>query len=85
MTTLNQTNQEWDGSNGFAPLQYLAIQGLRNYGFNELANKIKQNWVANNLKVYKATGKMVDKYNVSNLSGGEYPRQDGFGLSLIHI
>lgn len=79
MTTLNQTNQEWDGTNGFAPLQYLAIQGLRNYGFNELANKIKQNWVVNNLKVYKATGKMVDKYNVSNLSGGEYPRQDGFG------
>lgn len=79
MTTLNQTNQEWDGANGFAPLQYLAIQGLRNYGFNELANKIKQNWIANNLKVYKATGKMVDKYNVSNLSGGEYPRQDGFG------
>ena len=23
--------------------------------------------------------KMVDKYNVSDLSGGEYPRQDGFG------
>lgn len=79
MTTLNQTNQQWDGANGFAPLQYLAIQGLRNYGFNDLANKIKQNWIANNLKVYKATGKMVDKYNVSNLSGGDYPRQDGFG------
>ncbi|MER0442717.1 alpha,alpha-trehalase TreF [Emticicia sp. W12TSBA100-4] len=79
MTTLNQTNQQWDGANGFAPLQYLAIQGLRNYGFNDLANKIKQNWVYNNLKIYKATGKMVDKYNVSDLSGGEYPRQDGFG------
>jgi len=79
MTTLNQTGQQWDGANGFAPLQYLAIQGLRNYGFNDLANKIKLNWVSNNLKVYKASGKMVDKYNVSDLSGGEYPRQDGFG------
>lgn len=79
MTTLNQTSQQWDGANGFAPLQYLAIQGLRNYGFNDLANRIKQNWVANNLKVYKATGKMLDKYNVSGLSGGDYPRQDGYG------
>jgi alpha,alpha-trehalase len=79
MTTLNQTSQQWDGANGFAPLQYLAIQGLRNYGFNDLANKIKQNWVDNNLRVFKATGKMVEKYNVSNLSGGEYSRQDGFG------
>jgi alpha,alpha-trehalase len=79
MTTLNQTSQQWDGANGFAPLQYLAIQGLRNYGFNDLANKIKQNWVANNLRVYRATGQMLKQYNVSNLSTGEYPRQDGFG------
>ncbi|MDZ7936285.1 MAG: alpha,alpha-trehalase TreF [Emticicia sp.] len=79
MTTLNQTNQQWDGSNGFASLQYLAIQGLRNYGFNDLANKIKQNWVANNLQVYKKTGKLLEKCNVSNLSGGEYPHQYGFG------
>jgi alpha,alpha-trehalase len=82
-TTLNQTNQQWDAPNGFAPLQYLAIQGLRNYGFNDLANKIKQNWVANNLKVYKNTGKMVEKYNVYGFSqkalGGEYPVQEGFG------
>lgn len=83
MTTLNQSGQKWDGENGFAPLQYLAIQGLRNYGFNDLANKIKQNWTANNLRVYKTTGKMVEKYNVSDFSlkagGGEYPQQDGFG------
>jgi alpha,alpha-trehalase len=79
MTSLNQTSQQWDGTNGYAPLQYLAIQGLRNYGFNDLANKIKQNWVATNLKVYKSTGKMVDKYNVSDLSSEDYTRQDGFG------
>lgn len=82
-TTLNNTGQQWDGPNGFAPLQYLAIQGLRNYGFNDLANKIKHNWVANNLRVYKNTGKMVEKYNVYDQSlkdgGGEYPLQDGFG------
>lgn len=82
-TTLNNTGQQWDGPNGFAPLQYLAIEGLRNYGFNDLANKIKQNWVANNLRVYKSTGKMVEKYNVYDQSlkngGGQYPFQDGFG------
>ncbi len=81
-TTLGKTNQQWDAPYGFAPLQYLAIQGLRNYGFDDLANKIKQNWVANNLKIYKNTGKMVEKYNVYDLSqksvGGEYPVQDGF-------
>ncbi len=63
-TTLNQTNQPWDGTNGFAPLQYLAIKGLRNYGFDDLANKIKQNWVANNQSVFKKTGKTYEKYEV---------------------
>ncbi|MFT6881125.1 MAG: alpha,alpha-trehalase, partial [Arcticibacterium sp.] len=34
-------------------------------------------------RVYKNTGKMVEKYNVNDLrleaGGGEYPVQDGFG------
>jgi len=36
-----------------------------------------------NERVYADTGKMVEKYNVSDISkkggGGEYPHQDGFG------
>ncbi len=36
-----------------------------------------------NIKVYKNTGKLVEKYNVVDMSleagGGEYPVQDGFG------
>ncbi|MGA0232763.1 MAG: trehalase family glycosidase, partial [Saprospiraceae bacterium] len=34
-------------------------------------------------KVYKDTGKMLEKYNVRDVTlisgGGEYPVQDGFG------
>jgi alpha,alpha-trehalase len=82
-TTLTNSGQQWDAPNGWAPLQWMTIVGLRNYGFNDLANKIKKNWVENNLRVYKNTGKMVEKYNVYDLSltagGGEYPVQDGFG------
>ena len=40
-------------------------------------------WLARNREVYKATGKMMEKYNVINTElsagGGEYPLQDGFG------
>ena len=36
-------------------------------------------------KVFNATGKMLEKYNVENTQlesgGGEYPTQDGFGWS----
>lgn len=81
--TLNRTGQQWDAPNGWAPLQWMTIKGLRNYEHNTLANTIKERWVALNVKVYKNTGKMVEKYNVMDeeleAGGGEYPLQDGFG------
>ncbi|MEM9921251.1 MAG: trehalase family glycosidase [Bacteroidota bacterium] len=83
VSTLNHTGQQWDAPNGWAPLQWVTIQGLRNYGFTELADKVRQNWIALNEKVYRNTGKMVEKYNVEDMGleagGGEYPVQDGFG------
>ncbi len=82
-STLDQTGQQWDAPNGWASLQWMTIKGLRNYGHIELATEIKKRWISNNLRVYQNTGKMVEKYNVNDLSleagGGEYPVQDGFG------
>ncbi|MFY0592815.1 alpha,alpha-trehalase TreF [Roseivirga sp.] len=83
LTTNFESGQQWDAPNGWAPLQWMAIKGLRNYGQNNLANQIKKNWIGLNTKVFKNTGKMMEKYNVvdTNLlsGGGEYPVQDGFG------
>ena len=83
LPTLNNTGQQWDAPNGWAPLQWMAYQGLYNYGENKLADEIKNNWLAVNERVYKNTGKMVEKYNVVDMGleggGGEYPVQDGFG------
>jgi alpha,alpha-trehalase len=82
-TTLGHTDQQWDAPNGWAPLQWMSIQALRNYGHLELAGTIASRWVTLNAEVYQNTGKLVEKYNVENLEleagGGEYPNQDGFG------
>lgn len=83
VSTLSDNGQQWDYPNGWAPLQWMTIEGLRHYEQTALANTIKERWIALNTKVYKATGKLVEKYNVVDLSleagGGEYPVQDGFG------
>ncbi len=83
VTTLNETGQQWDYPNGWAPLQWLAYKGLQNYGYNRLAREIRTRWLNLVDKVYNQTGKMMEKYNVvdTNLEagGGEYPGQDGFG------
>ncbi|HEV7330617.1 MAG TPA: alpha,alpha-trehalase TreA [Flavisolibacter sp.] len=83
VTTLYKTGQQWDAPNGWAPLQFIAVKGLMNYGFYELPKTIAERWMAINEKVFAATGKMMEKYNVENTNlisgGGEYPTQDGFG------
>jgi alpha,alpha-trehalase len=84
-TTLNHTGQQWDAPNGWAPLQWIAFKGLNKvpYLHCDLAQTIRKNWMQANEKVYAATGKMTEKYNVENplteAGGGEYPNQDGFG------
>lgn len=85
VTTLVNTGQQWDAPNGWAPLQWMTVKGLENYGHKDLALEIAKRWVTINEKVYKNTGKFVEKYNVEDMSleagGGEYPVQDGFGWS----
>jgi alpha,alpha-trehalase len=82
VTTLEMTGQQWDAPNGWAPLQWIAIEGLRNYGYHQLADKIKKSWVETNMRIFEEKGKLVEKYDVTSHQqggGGEYPLQDGFG------
>jgi len=83
VTTLKASGQQWDSPNGWAPLQYMAVKGLEKYNMFQLAAEIAKRWIHLNIKVFKATGKLMEKYNVvdTNLlaGGGEYPSQDGFG------
>lgn len=84
-TTPVMTGQQWDAPNGWAPLQWMAIQGLHRYGHDELADAITRRWLEANERIFAHSGKMVEKYNVADTSGqaggGEYPLQDGFGWS----
>lgn len=83
VTTTINSGQQWDAPNGWAPLQWMAIKGLERYHLDPLATEIKTRWIAVNEKVYRNTGKMMEKYNVVDSTllagGGEYPTQDGFG------
>ncbi|MGF6545080.1 alpha,alpha-trehalase [Paraburkholderia youngii] len=82
-TTQANTGQQWDEPNGWAPLQYLAVIGLRRYSEPELARDIATRWIRTNVAYYQRTGKLVEKYDVDasdkSAGGGEYPLQDGFG------
>jgi len=83
-TTPNRTGQQWDRPNGWAPLQYLAVEGLKRYGENRLAAEIARHWIRTNLNSYARIGVLQEKYDIETphpkeAGGGEYAVQDGFG------
>ena len=83
VTTTLDTGQQWDWPNGWAPIQWIAVEGLTAYGRKPLAEAIACRWMVNVSGVYRSTGKLVEKYDVIATNqaggGGEYPTQDGFG------
>lgn len=81
-TTSLHTGQQWDAPNGWAPLQWVAIDGLQKNGQATLAKDIAARWLGTVNCTYLETGKMLEKYDVEERragGGGEYPTQDGFG------
>lgn len=90
---LAYTNKQWDYPNGWAPLQWIVIAGLIRYGFHDDAARLTSKWLDCNLKVFKTTGQMWEKYDVVNCAvglPGRYPTQPGFAwtnsvfLRLLH-
>jgi alpha,alpha-trehalase len=83
VTTPLESGQQWDAPNGWAPLQWVAVAGLRHYARTGLAENIACRWMLNVERVYRSNGKLVEKYDVIATDrpggGGEYPTQDGFG------
>jgi alpha,alpha-trehalase len=83
VTTPLVSGQQWDAPNGWAPLQWIGVSGLRRYSILPLAETIACRWMVGVNRVYGADGKLVEKYDVIATGrlggGGEYPLQAGFG------
>lgn len=84
VTTTVNNGQQWDAPNGWAPLQWAAVEGLNHYGQQDLAKEIGMRFLQNVQTTYDKEHKLVEKYVVEGKGlggggGGEYPLQDGFG------
>ncbi len=75
-------NFQWDYPNGWAPMQLRVVEGLLNYGYDHLALRVIAKWLSCNVKVFKETGSLWEKYDVVSGRIGvpdRYPTQPGFG------
>jgi alpha,alpha-trehalase len=90
-TSTNRSGNQWDAPFGWAPLESIAVQGLRRYGFDADANRISQKFLSLIAASYKKSGTIVEKYDVtqpgadvaSQLRFGYHSNEAGFGWTWL--
>jgi len=86
-TSTNVSGNQWDAPFGWAPLEMIAVEGLRRYGFNTEADRISREFLSLVFEQYQQSGVIVEKYDVvkrsSRVSGeihfGYSSNEAGFG------
>jgi alpha,alpha-trehalase len=87
MTSTTESGSQWDAPFGWAPLQLIAVDGLRRYGFEEDADRIAARFVSLVAKELQEHGTIVEKYDVrrresdveAGIRYGYSANQVGFG------
>jgi len=91
-----KSGAQWDYPYGWAPVQFLAIEGIRRYGFNADADRLSEKFLATVLENFRRDGTIREKYNVvtrsseSQVEVGYEANVIGFGwtngafLELLH-
>jgi alpha,alpha-trehalase len=68
VTSTLDSGAQWDYPYGWAPLELLAIEGLRRYGDHADAKRISQKFLSTVVENFERDGTIREKYNVVNRS-----------------
>ncbi len=77
-----QSGAQWDYPYGWAPVELLAIQGLRRYGCNEDADRVSYKFLSTVLENFQRNGTIREKYNVVTRSS-ETPVEVGYQQNVV--
>ncbi len=68
LTSTETSGSQWDAPFGWAPLQIIAVEGLRRYGYRTPADRIARKFVSLVVEDFGAHGVIVEKYDVQRRS-----------------
>jgi alpha,alpha-trehalase len=86
-TSTTESGDQWDAPFGWAPLELIAVEGLRRYGYRADADRISIKFLAMVAEQYRRSGTIVEKYDVVRRSielnreirFGYHTNEAGFG------
>jgi alpha,alpha-trehalase len=96
VTSDKESQGQWDYPFGWAPLQLLAIEGMRRYGYNADADRVSTEFLSMVLQNFERDKTIREKYNVvtrsseTNVTAGYAANVVGFGwtngafVELLH-
>jgi len=85
MTSTHETGAQWDAPYGWAPIQLIAVEGLRRYGFKADADRISQEFLGTVAVNFKRDATIREKYDVvhrtaeTHIDAGYTQNVIGFG------
>ena len=87
LTSTQVTGSQWDAPYGWGPLQMIAVEGLRKYGFYDDADRLARKFVSMVIQDFDAHGTIVEKYDLqkrtsdlgAGIKFGYSSNQAGFG------
>jgi alpha,alpha-trehalase len=63
-TSTTRSGSQWDAPFGWAPMQMIAVAGLRRYGYHASANRLSVKFLSLVLKEFNEHNVIVEKYDV---------------------
>ena len=63
-TSTTRSGSQWDAPFGWAPMQMIAVAGLRRYGYHAFANRIAVKFLSLIIKEFNEHNVIVEKYDV---------------------
>ncbi len=94
--SVKQSEGQWDYPFGWAPIQFLAVEGMRRYQYNAEADRVSVEFLSTVLQNFVRDGTIREKYNVvtrsleTNVKAGYAANVIGFGwtnatfVELLH-
>jgi alpha,alpha-trehalase len=86
-TSMRRTGDQWDAPFGWAPLQWIAVEGLRRYGYRSEADRVSRSFLSMIQQEFVRHGTIEEKYDVvrrqsdvsKTLRFGYHTNEAGFG------
>ena len=86
-TSTYHSGDQWDAPYGWAPLEWIAVEGMRRYGYRDEAERVSLRFLAMVWNQYRKHGVIVEKYDVTTMGDdvgeklrfGYHSNEVGFG------